>query len=772
MYEHVPNELKLFNNWVCWKFETEANGRISKKPINPVTGGYAMSNNSKTWSSYDTALKSSKKFDGIGFMFSESPFFGIDLDNMNGDIEDYRAGDTDNVIAEFIHTLQSYAEYSVSGNGIHVIGKGKLPEGGRRKGSFEFYEEGRFFTVTGNLASDFTDVIDCTDTVKALHEKYIGGIVPTTGISITLPLNLSESEIIKLAEGSKQGTSFSALYNGQWDSLYTSRSEADMAFCNMLAFWTGKDEQQMDKIFRGSGLMREKWDRRQSKSTYGAITLRKAIRTCQNVYEPAPEYSVTIGSAVLADGKVKKIYSFDDTGNSERFTDLFGEKVRYNFTSKSWMYYDGRKWSDDLDGSVKRMGDETVELMRHDLEYYVSNLPEDMDAEDMEKAFMKHLKSSRSNKNKVAMLKQSEHNLPILPSQMDTQKMLLCAPNGVMNLVTSELLPHDPSLYITKITNCEYTDKTDYPLWEKFLKEIFDNDLELIKFMQKAIGYSMTGSNKEQCAFFCYGTGQNGKSTFLETISDILGDYATNIQPETIMLKQATGGPSGDIARLKGARFVNSAEPNQGVKLNESLVKQMTGGDKLTARKLYGNEFEFTSEFKLWMSTNYKPVIKGTDKGIWRRIRLIPFTVTIPDDKIDRNLKYKLRQEMPGIFKWMVEGCLLWQREGLKIPSAIANATKEYKDEMDVISSFLEECCEEGNGEEVDKDLYQAFIVWAKETNEFEMSSRKFNTEMLKRFDRRKSNGQRIYTKVTLLDGYIPTVGVTFAPHVQRYNKY
>ena len=151
---------------------------------------------------------------------------------------------------------------------------------------------------------------------------------------------------------------------------------------------------------------------------------------------------------------------------------------------------------------------------------------------------------------------------------------------------------------------------------------------------------------------------------------------------------------------------------------------------------------------------NYKPVIRGTDLGIWRRIRLIPFTVTIPDDKIDKNLKYKLRQELPGIFKWAVEGCLLWQKEGLKTPAIIANATKEYKNEMDVLSSFLDACCNIGTGETRGKDLYQAFAVWAKENNEYEMSSRKFGTEIVKKFEHRKSNGERIYLKVELLDEY------------------
>jgi len=753
-YDKIPIELKTYPNWVCWKSETESTGRVSKKPINPLTGGYAQSNNPKTWSDFPTALRESKKYSGIGYMFSESPYFGIDLDHMEDAITDFNNGSTENVIAEFIHTLGSYAEYSVSGKGIHIICKGSLPEGGRRKGSYEFYQEGRFFTVTGNIASQYTEVKECTGTVKMLHEKYIGGgAAPTINLPLPLPLNLTEAEIIKLAEGSKQGNAFRGLYSGDWKTLYSSQSEADLALCSMLAFWCGRDEQFMDKLFRASGLMREKWDRKQSSSTYGEVTLKKAIRNCSNVYEPTEEYQITIGTSPEKPKK-GKMYSFDDTGNAERFTDAFGEKIRYNSTSKSWMYYDGRKWNFDTTGAIHRMCDDVVEKMGKDLPLYVQSAKDEKEAEEAKKSFMKHIKTTRSSKSKAAMIKESEHRLTIEQKDMDLHQMLLCTPNGTLDLCTGELQPHKLKDFITKIAKCEYTDHADHPLWDKFLNEIFAGDQELIKYMQKAIGYSLTGSVKEQCLFFCYGTGQNGKSTFLEAISEALGDYALNIQPETIMAKQFSGGSSSDVARLKGARFVNSAEPNQGAKLNESLVKQLTGSDTITARKMYENEVEFEPEFKLWMSTNYKPVIRGTDAGIWRRIRLIPFTVTIPEERKDLNLKSKLRQELPAIFSWMVEGCLLWQREGLKIPQAIINATRDYKGEMDVIGSFLETCCMQGTGEETGRDLFQTYVTWAKENNEYEMSSRKFGTEMMTRFESRKSNGEKLYKGVSILDSY------------------
>ena len=759
MYEYIPQELRAVRNWCCWQAVPDPGrpGKIKKVPINAKTGGQAQSNNPDTWCDFDTAVAASANFSGIGFMFSGSGYFGVDIDGVEDAIEDYQHGDTDNIISEFIYGLQSYAEYSQSGHGIHIICRGKLPPAGRRRKNVEMYESGRFFIMTGNCASEFAEIADCTERIKPLHEKYIGGgTEPTTGIEHPAPLNLSETEIIRLIENSKQREAFSKLYSGKWDNIYTSQSEADLGFCNMLAFWCRCDEQLMDKIFRSSGLMRDKWDRKQSGTTYGKITLQKAIKGCTKMYEPKSEYHIVIGQPAAKPEK-KKLYSFDDTGNAERLVDIFGDRIRYSYVNKSWLYYDGRKWCFDVTGAIHRMADEIVEQMRNDMDYYVKNAPQSWgDPDDVEKNYMKHLKQSRSNRSKESMIKESQHHVPITPDQLDTHRALLCTPNGIVNLKNGGLYSHDKNKFITKITNCEYTDKIDHPLWDSFLDSTFGGDQELIHYIQKAIGYSLTGSTQEQCTFFCYGTGRNGKSTFMETISDALGDYATNIQPETIMVKPGTNGPTSDIARLKGARFVTCSEPNEGVRLNEGLIKQLTGGDKVTASRKFENEFEFYPEFKLWMSTNHKPVIRGTDVGIWRRICLIPFTVCIPEEKVDKRLKFKLQRELSGILKWAVDGCLLWQREGLEQPDAVKQATAEYRSEMDVISAFIADCCVVTNDlrRERAKDMFSAYAKWAKENNEFEMKSTKFGREMANRFNKIHDMNGTAYVGVQLNSEY------------------
>lgn len=754
MYDQIPQEMRAMNQWVCWKaIEDDARpGKMKKIPINALTGGQAQSNNPGTWCSFDRAVAASEKYSGIGFMFGNG-IFGVDLDGCEAAIEDYRHGIDDNIVGEFIHTLKSYAEYSVSGRGIHILCKGALPPGGRRKGKVEMYDSQRFFIMTGKRCAPYTGLRDCTDIIKPLHEKYIGGgQAPTTGIKPALPVNLSDAEIIRLAEGSRQGAMFRDLWTGNYTPYHTSQSEADMALCNMLAFWTGRDPQIMDRIFRQSGLMRPKWDRRQSGSTYGQITIAKAIRYCAQVYTPKAEYQIHIGTkppeSAITREQIRH-YTFDDTGNAQRFVDRFGESVRYNYTAKKWMYFDGRRWAVDDGGQAKRMADEVIAEAKNGLEAYLESLGLEEDADEARKAYLKHVKSMRSSRSKTAMLTEAQHKLESYTRDFDNNAYLMSTLNGTINLITGDLQPHSKDDMISKLAACEYTDKRDTPRWIAFLDEIFDGDNELIRYIQKAVGYSLTGCTEEHCAFFCYGTGRNGKSTFVDTITEIMGDYAVNIQPETIMVRQAQSGPTSDIARLKGARFVTTVEPNEGARLNEGLLKQLTGGDKVTASKKYEDEFEFRPEFKLWMATNHKPTIRGTDAGIWSRIRLLPFKVQIPEERIDRKLRFKLREELPGILAWAVEGCLLWRREGLKQPQSIIDANREYKGEMDVLSAFIDACCVEG-GEADAGELFRAYIEWAKESNEYEMSSTRFGREMAKKYDKRKTMTGYMYTGIRL----------------------
>lgn len=748
----IPEELKKLPCWCCYDLEP-GDKKPRKVPKNALTGGNAQSNNESTWCTYEEAVEGLYKygFRGLGFFF-KPPYFGVDIDDVADEIQIYKDGQ-DSIVTEFVHTLRSYTELSQSGNGIHIICKGTLPAGGRRKGKVEMYQNGRFFIMTAKPISEYTEINECTETIKTLHEKYIGGDTSKKFQQISTP-SASDIEIIELARKSKQGAKFEMLYNGQWEGFYNSQSDADIALCNMLAFWTRKDYMQMDSIFRTSGLMRDKWDRKQAGTTYGQITLSKAIADCNEVYDPkqvsVDGFSIRIDwDKDSKDNPNDKVYSYDDTGNAEYFTAWCDGETRYNYTNKQWMYWDGRKWTNDECGRIKVYADTFIADMGRN---YLGRI--DPDDSSMMKATQNHIKKTRSSSSKEHFLKESQHRMPIEQHQLDKDLYLFNTTNGTLNLRTGELLSHDKEKFISKISYAEYTDKQDTPAWNEFLNTTFGGDKNLIRFMQKAVGLSLSGDTSEQCLFICYGSGSNGKGVFMDTIAHILGTYATNVQADTLAIKKGpSNNANSDIARLVGARLVTCNEFGESTRFNEALIKQLTGQDTVTARRLYGNEFEYKPQFKLWILTNHKPIIVGTDNGIWRRIRLIPFTTTIPDHKQDKNLKYKLLGEIAGILNWALEGYLMWQKEGLGTCTAVQEATKEYRQESDSLQRFLDECTIQDKTSIVRaNELYEAYREWVSTNGEYLLSNTKFGKEMAVKLKRDRDMKSIFYKDLKLFN--------------------
>ncbi len=743
MFDKIPQEMKSCNNWVCWNAipDEKSHSGIKKVPVSALNGSPAKSNDPTTWTNFDNALivKNAHNFSGVGFMFSKSDYFGIDIDDCREEVERYLNGDKSGIIGEFIETLGSYAEISQSGNGIHIICKGELPDGARRKGKVEMYDSGRYFIMTGNQIGHFDEVRNCTESIKFLHEKYLGSPKKTVVKKTTKAEKLTEKEIVdRMCASSAKAE---RLYKGDF-SEYNSQSEADMAFCSILAFWCGGDTSLMDSIYRNSGLMRDKWDRKTSGSTYGKILMEKCVSSCTEFYNPKKNgFRITTGKSTGVEIKARTL---DDTGNAQRMNDVFCDSLRYNFTDKRWMYYTDGKWQYDDKGIVFKCADEILVRMNKESELWAES--------SMLNDFEKHKKKTRSNAAKTAMIREFQHLVPISPSELDTNKTLVNCPDSVINLENGEISGHSPDLYMTRMLGTSMPENPKKPeKWLTFLDDIFNRDKELIRYVQKALGYSLSGLTNEQCVFFLYGTGRNGKSTFLETVRRIFGDYAVNIQPESIMIRQNNGANS-DIARLKGARFVTCTEPNEGMRLNEGLVKQLTGDDMITARKLYGEEFEYRPEFKLWLATNHKPSIRGTDLGIWRRIHIIPFTVTIPEDKVDKNLGDKLSEELPDILAWIVEGYKLWTAEGLTKPKIVENAVREYRNEMDVIEVFLGSEYIQQGGEVKSAQLYAVYCKWAEINNEYKMSGRKFALEIGKKYDKQRKKEGSFYAGISIVN--------------------
>ena len=749
-YSRVPQEMKGTRRWVLWK-KAERDGRTTKIPVDAQTGMGAKSNDPNTWVDFDEAQEALSRIpaSGLGFMLGNG-YFGVDIDHAKGDPE---------LIKEFTNALDSYAEISQSGEGLHIVCKGSLPKGPRRKGNIEMYDSARFFALTGKIHEGHEAVSDCTEAIKPLYAKYLApkerneepkGIytyrAPTSPTAPIDGLSLTDTEVLEKGFSSRGGDRFSMLYNGDWRELCESQSQADLMFCNSLAFWCKKDKDQMDRIFRQSGLMRKKWDeKRGEEGTYGQITLSRAIRDCRSVYDPQANRNLTASlpqERPEEPEEPKRKYTLDDTGNAERFVDAFGQGIRYNYDNKCWVVWDGATWRRDDTQKVKKLADNLIKKMRREAV--------ETEDEKVSDALLKNVRHLASSSGKEAMLKEAMHmgSIGTVNSDYDKDPTLLNCKNGVVNLRTGELLPHKREYMMSKNTNVAVDMENEPTEWLKALKAIFQGKEDVIEFVRRSVGYTISGSVREQCFFQCYGNGSNGKSVFLNTIYSALGDYSLNAQVESILTRgTSSGNASPDIARMNGARFVRTNEPNEGARFNEGLVKQLTGGDVVTARYLYGQEFEFKPVFKLWIACNYKIVVRGTDKGIWRRMRLIPFEATFEGKEADKGLESRIRKELPQVLGWAVKGCLAWQKDGLGMPDEIQKATLQYQEEMDVVKSFLKDCVDNvPNGKERAQDVFAEYREWAKVGNEWGgMTQTKFGLEMAKLYKKKNISGYVFY---------------------------
>ncbi len=303
------------------------------------------------------------------------------------------------------------------------------------------------------------------------------------------------------------------------------------------------------------------------------------------------------------------------------------------------------------------------------------------------------------------------------------------------------LQPHSSADYITKLSNVEYDETASCERWETFIREIMQGDMETARFLQKAFGYCLSGRTDYECFFILYGsTTRNGKSTACETIAYLLGDYARTVQPETLARRRYADGsvPSPDIARLKGARFVNMPEPERGLNLNASLIKQLTGGDTYTGRFLHENPVEFTPEFKIFINTNHLPCVSDDSVFSSGRVKLIPFERHFSPAEQDTELKTLFRQKtfVSGIFNWLAEGYRLLLAEGLEAPERVTLATKDYRTESDVLGEFLLETVMEAEGNRLKTaDLYRRYAEWARDNGYCLMNNKNFVGDLRKRYE-------------------------------------
>lgn len=479
------------------------------------------------------------------------------------------------------------------------------------------------------------------------------------------------------------------------------------------------------------------------------------------------------GTAVAPNGN---IYRPSDAGNAERLVDRFGPDVRWSdgVQGDGWLVWDGTRWAPDnmrqLNTYALHVGRDViahaaaVSQQLRDVQARAGSPPSPAESAQISalrteaKLWERWARDSEMVGHVKAMQTLAQGHVAIDQERLDADAWALNTPSGVVRLLTGGLEPHDRDALHTKITGA--SPEGDCPTWIAFLTRIMGGDAEMVAFLQRVVGYCLTGSTREQCIFILYGNGSNGKSTFLDTIRSVLGDYVRHARAETFMKDNRGGGIPNDVAALRGARVVTASEPSQGERLDESLVKEMTGDSAMTARFMRGEFFTFQPQFKVLLATNHRPVIRGTDHGIWRRIRLVPFTEKISDEEKDRELGAKLAREASGILRWAVEGCLAWQREGLNPPEAVLMATDAYRADMDLLGHFLAERCVVGAQTVKNTPLYKAFYDWCTDNGE-KPRSHKWMSEALQDRGFKQKGGHkdgRTWIGLGLIEDQLPQI--------------
>lgn len=441
------------------------------------------------------------------------------------------------------------------------------------------------------------------------------------------------------------------------------------------------------------------------------------------------------------------LLNLTDLGNAERLIQQQGQDLLYCQAWKSWLVWDGTRWKKDDSGEVERRAKLTVRAIPGEMEAVVSY--------KLKEEIAKHAIRSEAAQRIEAMIRLArfDSSVVVKPDEFDADAYLLNCQNGVIDLRTGQIMEHQRDHRHLKQAQAIHDPAATAPTWEAFLNKIMGGNPNLIGFIQRAVGYSLLGSAEKQVAFFLHGKGSNGKSTFLELLRFLLGDYALNTPTSTLMRKKDSSGINNDVARLMGARLVTAIETDENQHLSEATIKSLTGNDTITARYLYAENFDFKPVCKIWLACNHKPIITGTDIGIWRRIRLIPFTVTIPDSEKDPYLSLKLQAELSGILNWALEGCLQFLEQGLGEPAEVMEAGNKYRTEMDSIATFIEDCCIKHDSAVASANaLYMAYQKYTTENGDFPVAPKKFGVQLADMgfVSHRGTNGTRIWRKIGL----------------------
>lgn len=693
---NVPEALKDRATWVAWRSENR-DGRPTKVPYHAAYRKRADATDPTTWSSFTDTLhhvnSDGRFFAGLGFVLGNG-FAGVDLDDCLDD-----DGKLHPAAAEVVAALDSYTEVSPSGRGLKVFLKADLGdrEGHRTGktgwgGDVEVYWADRYFTVTGQHWPDSPQTVeDRQEALADLHTRFLARADTPSPVTPSVPLTTDVADLLEVAFRASNGAKVKALFD---EPGRDGGSEGDAALCALLAFYSGGDAGLLERLVRASNRVRPKWDTRRGGETWIGSECRKAVERHSGDWytpgRPAVTAASTEKGTTTAPTPAAGAWNLTDVGNGQRLAARHGRDLRYCAPLETWFLWTGQRWQPDAENAVRELGKEVARSILADAALVTD--------EAQRKAYVKHAFATERSGSLKGMLWccETEPGIPVAQADLDADPWLLNCLNGTLDLRTGELRPHRREDLLTHICPVEYDPEARSDLWQAFLERVTGGDKTLQQFLQQVAGYALTGATQEEKLLFVYGPARSGKSTFLGALQAMLGeDYAHTCDFEAFLKRKPTGGPKDDLANLAGKRLVVSVETDEGARLAEGLVKQLTGGDRIRARRLYANSVEFLPQFKLFLAANDRPKARDDDDALWERILEVPFPNTIPKAQRDPNVKGTLcdpTRSGAAILAWAMRGCLAWQRDGLQVPAVVEASTAAYRGSMNPLADFIDEC--------------------------------------------------------------------------------
>lgn len=760
---NLPEPLQETGLFCLWKYEKSHTGDKPKKvPYNPRTGNRASAANPGTFAPFSCVELIPDGYDGAGVGIFNG-LGAIDIDNCIDE-----NGEFSEMAQDVIQTMTAYTEYSPSGTGVHILFRADLPqydkaryyENNRALG-LEVYVKGgspRYLTVTGKKLCQCADLEERSAQVQQVLDKYMLKPVSEPAPQEELnPVDLSDDEIVeRICKDEK----FKKLWYGDYSEI-GSWSEADLSLCNKLAFWTNKDPERMDRIFRRSGLMRGKWDEQRGSDTYGAMTINKAVSDLKQGYDPEKYRQQQVLEAFKPVGpngfyweaKSVRPNDFSDAGNAKVFARVYRGELIYT-DSLGWLWWTGQKWDRDdhmatafaLELSEKMLQDALTEYKnavhrRADAEskYAESGDMADEAAKERtdkavkeEKAYLSHANKSRNAPRLRNMLGLSKPALAMRAAQLDANPLELNTPAGIVDLTTGNMRPHDRLAYCSKSTVVA-PGENGAQMWSDFLDTITSGDPSVKGFLQMVAGMALFGTVYHEGIILAYGGGRNGKSTFFNALGAAVGDYAGTLSVDSLTTSR-NGNQGASLATLRGKRLVITGELEEYQRLSPARLKQLASTDTLRIEEKYRAPEDIIPSHTIVLFTNHLPRVGSTDNGTWRRLTVVPFNATIPVQNGVANYGEVLAREAgPSILSWAIAGAVRFARNQYKldIPDVVAAATEEYRAREDWLSNFIDEKCQKGSNLRVGaNDLYFAYKLWANDSGEYVKRVTDFNAAM------------------------------------------